>query len=315
MPTPTFELANMSFARIMQLVGTRGLIAIALVAASLLGVRLALHTVRPAWWWTHPTRERIGKANRDEAQTRLPHLEDIHLRTTDGIDLVGWFAPGPKRTAVILVHGLGGNRAQLLDEAAALARHGHGVLLYDSRACGDSTGTVATWGDQERRDVRAAFEFLTRRPDVDPASIGLFGHSVGSSTVALFAAEEPRVRAVALGPIWPSLSAEIGDKFRLRNAKIAPLAKLVFRYAGVDVAAVSAEAAVPHIPPRPLLIVSGTDDVDTPQPLMRELAALAPGAEFWSVAGAGHGGFAKADPKGIDDRFAAFFDRALGPSR
>jgi hypothetical protein len=50
------------------------------------------------------------------------------------------------------VHGLSTNRTQLLPEAALLRRHGHGVLLLDSRASGESGGTLVTWGDAEQLD-------------------------------------------------------------------------------------------------------------------------------------------------------------------
>ena len=108
-------------------------------------------------------------------------------------------------------HGLGGNRAQLLLEAGFLSRRGHGVLLLDSRASGESDGDLATWGDLERLDIRAALDFLSARPDVEKEMLGLYGFSVGA--VALVAAEGQRVRAVALGPCWTSLADELRDKF------------------------------------------------------------------------------------------------------
>lgn len=151
--------------------------------------RVAANTER----CVHPPRTRLTEADRAAARTRLPHLEDVVFRTRDGLLLRGWFAPGARRSAVVLVHGLGANRAAMLPEAAILAARGHGVLLFDSRASGDSDGALATWGDRERLDLAAALDLLAARPDVDPSRLGAYGYSVGSSAVALAAAEDPRL--------------------------------------------------------------------------------------------------------------------------
>src|SRR5512141_2874574 len=59
--------------------------------------------------------------------------EDVSLLTHDGLTLRGWYVPSHNVAAIILLHGYGGNRLEMLDRAALLARHGYGVLLYDER--------------------------------------------------------------------------------------------------------------------------------------------------------------------------------------
>jgi len=298
----------------MRRAGRRILVAGSAAVLGLLVAELTVRTVWPAWEDLHPPRVRLTAADRERARAVLPGMEDVRLRATDGVTLAGWFAPGPKRTAVVLVHGLGGNRAQLLPEAALLARHGHCVLLFDSRASGESEGSLATWGDAERLDVNAALDFVSARPDVDPSSIGIYGFSAGAAPVELNAAEDPRVRAVALGPTWPSLRAELSDKFRARRGRSSALATFIFQLVGSNVDALAPERAVRKIVPRPLLLMSGTEDPDTPPAVMRQLAADAPGAELWVVQGAGHGGYLDADPAGFEREFSGFFDRALARS-
>ncbi len=284
---------------------------IALGCAALLVALVLLRTVPLAWRDLHPARRTLTDADRAEAARVLPGLEPVAFRTDDGLVLHGWFAPGRDGLAVVLVHGLGGNRAELLPEAGVLLRHGHAVLLFDSRASGESEGTLATWGDRERRDVAAAIRWVRTRSGVDPARIGLYGFSVGASTVALAAAEDASIRAVALGPVWPSLDAELHRKFRIAHGRPAALAEAVFRLAGVHVDAVRPVDVLPRIPPRPVLFISGTRDDDTPSEVVDGLVARVPGALRWSVPGAGHGGFGEVDPKGLDATLGGFFDRAL----
>jgi dienelactone hydrolase len=233
-------------------------------------------------------------------------------RASDGLVLRGWFSPGARRDAVALVHGLGGNRASLLGEGAVLARHGHGVLLFDSRASGESGGSLATWGEEERLDVRAALSFLAARPEVDAARLGLYGFSVGATAVALEAAEDSRVRAVALGPVWPSLGEELQHKFGRWGALSRAGARWSFQLAGIDVGAVDALRAVARIPPRPLFFLSGTADADTPPAVMDRVHAAAPGATWLMIPGAGHGGRAAVDAAALDRGLGGFFDAALG---
>jgi len=288
----------------------RGALVIAALAALVLG-GIGWRTVSAARRDLHPQRRRASDQDLAEAQRALPRLERVELRTDDGLTLRGWFAPGRDGSAVILVHGLGGNRAQLLPEAALLCRRGHAVLLLDSRGSGESEGQVASWGDRERKDVEAALRWIRARPGVDPARVGLYGFSVGASTVALVAAADPAIRAVALGPLWPSLRAELGHRYPLAHARSAALAALVFRLSGVDVDAVRPVDALASIVPRPLFFLSGSRDDDTPSEVTDSLFARAPGAVRWRVEGAGHGGFSQVDPKGLDAALGGFFDGAL----
>jgi pimeloyl-ACP methyl ester carboxylesterase len=293
----------------------RDLARFALAGAALLVATVVLRTVPLAWRDLHPRRRPLTGSDRAEARRALPGAETVEFRTDDGLSLRGWFAPGRDGSAVVLVHGLGGDRAELLPEASLLLRHGHAVLVFDSRASGESEGTLATWGDQERWDVVAALRLVRAQPGIDRARVGLYGFSVGASTAALVAAVDPSVRAVALGPVWPSLDAELHQRFQIRRGRSAMLAELVFWAAGAHVDAVRPVDVLPGIPPRPLLLISGTRDDDTPSELVDGLAARVPGALRWNVPGAGHGKFSEVDPAGLEVTLGGFFDRALSIER
>ena len=270
-----------------------------------------------ARWWLrcqlelHPARVVPTVEERAQARRDLPSLREVTFRTRDGLKLVGWFSPGRRRDAIVLVHGLGANRAALLPTARLLARHGHGVLLYDSRASGESEGDVATWGDLERNDVQAALDYVSQRQDVSKDRLGLYGFSVGATTVALVSAADPRVAAVALGPTWTSLAEELADKHgRWGLLSLFP-ARLAFRSAGVAIDALRPVDVIASIPPRPLLMLGGDEDKDTPPAVMRRLHSRVPASEYWVVPGIGHASLAKADPVAFEAHFCAFFDHAL----
>lgn len=258
-----------------------------------------------------PRRTHVTQAQADEARRLLPGLEDVSFRTKDGLLLRGWFAPGRNRDAIVFVHGLWANRVAFVAEAEAVARHGHGVLVYDSRASGESEGRMATFGDRERLDIKAALDFLGARADVDPAKVGIFGCSVGGTAVALASAEDPRVHAVLLGPTWLSLDAELHAN--IKGPRAWAILSL-YRLAGVDVDALRPVDIVKSIAPRPLLMISGANDDDTPPPVMKALQAAAPGAQRWVVPGAGHCRYIDASPIEYVQHFDGFFDKAFGSS-
>ena len=66
--------------------------------------------------------------------TLLPGAHDVTLRTDDGVELGAWFVPAAEPGvgfAVPVAPGNAGDRSARAPLAAALARHGLAVLLFD----------------------------------------------------------------------------------------------------------------------------------------------------------------------------------------
>ena len=140
---------------------------------------------------------------------------EVTVRTPAGITLAGTLTLPTRRSgrrlpAVVLITGSG---AQNRDEntpalekwrpfrqiADTLSRRGIAVLRLDDRGVGGSaagppTATSADFAD----DIRAAVAFLRARPDIDPARVGLVGHSEGGMIAPMVAASDPRLAAIAL---------------------------------------------------------------------------------------------------------------------
>jgi hypothetical protein len=111
----------------------------------------------------------------------------LTLRTTDGERLDAWFVPAPQSTAVALIfHGNAGNMSQRLDTIAMFHRLGYGVLIFDYRGYGRSTGRPSEEGLY--RDATTAWDYLTRERGIAPGRIVLFGESLGGGVAAWLAA-------------------------------------------------------------------------------------------------------------------------------
>jgi uncharacterized protein len=132
------------------------------------------------------------------AQFGLP-FEDLHLTTTDGISLHGWFVPAAQpRGTVLFLHGNAGNISHRLDSVQMFHRLGYSMLIFDYRGYGNSSGTPTEQGTY--RDTEAAWRYLTEQQHIPACRIVLFGESLGGAVAAQLATQQrPAALVIASG--------------------------------------------------------------------------------------------------------------------
>lgn len=204
----------------------------------------------------------------------LPGAEEVRFTTADGLDLSGWFRPGPPgATTIVVFNGNAGDRSHRAPLATALAREGFGVFLFDYRGYAGQRGTPSE--DGLATDARAAVDHVRARADVDPRRIAYFGESLGAAVVIGLAVERPPAALVLRSPFT---SLEDMAKVHYPWLPIGPL--LVDRYDSIGrIAQVRA----------PTLVVAGTSDGIVPLAQSKRLfdAAREP-KRFVEIAGADH---------------------------
>jgi uncharacterized protein len=150
--------------------------------AAYLGVAAYLFVIQRSL--QYPASTRIT----DVVEAQLPGFEDILIETSDGETLRGfWKPPEPGRALTLYFHGNGGSLWNRRDRVRALAEEGRGLLIVSYRGYSGSTGSPTETGLHE--DARTAYAFATR--DHDPASILVYGESLGSGVAVRLAAENP----------------------------------------------------------------------------------------------------------------------------
>jgi ABC-2 type transport system ATP-binding protein len=114
--------------------------------------------------------------------------------------------------AVLLAHGFGGSKTDLVDRARDLAGRGYVVLTYSARGFGGSGGRIHLDDpDFEVADARELVDLLARRPDVrldaagDP-HVGVAGGSYGGALALMLGATDQRVDAVVASITWNDLA-------------------------------------------------------------------------------------------------------------
>jgi dipeptidyl aminopeptidase/acylaminoacyl peptidase len=265
----------------------------------------------------HPTKLPIIETPKDYG---IEQWEEVSFQTLDGLTIRGWFIPPSKDSSgatIIYVHGLSGNRAQLLLEAAMLYRHGYGALLIDLRNHGESDGDITTMGYLEKHDIEGAVGYLLTRPEVNGNLIGLDGHSLGGSTVIQAAAALPEVRAAIIQSTFTSLDDVISTQLKaLIGLPSFPFAPLVIWFGeketGIKISSVRPVDDIADISPRAVLIIHGEKDDAFPKEYAIALyQAAGEPKELFLIPNAGHGFLPQNAPEEFEARIVSFLDKYL----
>lgn len=266
--------------------------------------------------WVHSTSEPANKSICCLTPANMGfNYEEITLTTKDNFSLYGWYIPSRNGAAVILLHGYGGNRLEMLGRAGLLAAHGYGVLLYDERASGESEGDLRSYGWLDVGDVPSAIDFLVLQAGVGSQRIGILGFSIGGQIALRTAAKSPSLQAVvaeepgfATYEDIPRFSG-LGDRW-IGMGYWFSFKGLEWRL-GVPAPAGVVES-LPGIPPRPVLFVASGSCDEASCLIVRHFYDLAGDPKiWWNVPEAGHGQIPFLRPQEYEDRIVDFFDAAL----
>ena len=241
--------------------------------------------------------------------------EDVQMRTTDGVQLVGWYVPSNNGAAVVLRAGAGSVRTDVLEHAAVLARGGYGVLMLEARGHGGSGGNAHRWGWYGDLDISAGVTFLQSRDDVVGGRIGVVGMSMGGEEAIGAAGSDQRIRAVvAEGATGRGMSTEGAPSegaFRWVERRV--------EWFGDHMATLMTSAPIPTkmrdaveaAAPRPMLIIAA-GNVTQERDAGEHFKAAAPNSvDLWIVPNTGHTNGIKTHPDEWADRVLQFLDRSL----
>lgn len=238
--------------------------------------------------------------------------EDVTLTSQDGTALQGWYIPSRNKAAVILLHGHSGNRLGVLYHAEALVQAGYGVLMVDLRAHGSSGGRRFARSQAEVDDLLTAVAYLSKKPDVNPAGIGVFGVSVGGLFALQAAAQTVAIRAVMVdGPSPATLKdmpppKSVWDVIGLWQQR--HYMQVAHWFAGQAPLAPNVDV-VAKLGTRPLFLVAAGRGGEAA--LVQQLAEAAPSATLWQIPEANHAQGWRERPDEYSHKLVAFFDGAL----
>jgi uncharacterized protein len=253
------------------------------------------------------------------ADLGMDQWEAVEFPASDGVNLKGWFVSAEgddAKPTIIFMHGLGGNRADLLSQAAAVVENGYNALLFDVRNHGESEGTITTLAYHEINDVRGAVDYLLARDDVDGEKIGLVGHSMGAIASLIATAEIPEIKAVVAEAGFKNIRGNTDSIIRALTGRapvLSPDLVLMFvdQETGVPFSQISAIDKLGDITPRPVLFAHGDADTIIDVANSQEMYdAAGDPKELYIVEGAEHDPW-RLDSDAFNERLVGFFNDHL----
>lgn len=244
--------------------------------------------------------------------------ESVSVNAADGVALKAWYymPEKPIGKAIILLHGVGSNRQDMVSLGSFFVKRGYTALEPDLRGHGESGG-IATYGVLEGGDVSAWLDWLQKRGD--GRGIYGFGASLGGAVLLQSLEHEKRFRAVVAESSYydfPSIADE-------RIARMLPGgAKWVagpFVASGLLWARWEDRIDLRHASPAeglkstsvPVLLIHGQADDKTSPENSERLAGLkpqSPNLQLWLVPDSHHADAWKTAKSEFETRVTGWFD-------
>lgn len=139
--------------------------------------------------------------------------------------------PDAKGT-VILFHGYGGDKSQMIDKSDAFIAMGYSTFLVDFMGSGGSEGNVTTIGFFEAQEVKSCYDYLTKKGE---KNIHLFGTSMGAAAIlkALYDYKFTPTSVIIECP-FGSMYKTVNARFRMMGAPTFPMAGMLVFWGGMQ---------------------------------------------------------------------------------
>jgi pimeloyl-ACP methyl ester carboxylesterase len=280
----------------------------------LVATALVTSMVAPAVAATHARRGEVGNT---PASMGLAY-DDVTLVTSDDVEVAAWYLAGTNGAGLVVRHGAGSTRSDVLDQAAALLAAGYSVLVMDARGHGDSAGTAMDFGWFGDLDVAAGTAFLASRPEVDGDRIGAVGFSMGGEEVigAAAAADVRLAAVVAEGATGRSAADKrwLSDVYGWRGwvqARLESVQDGLTEYLASASRPISLRSAVASATDTSFLLITAGDVADELHAATFIRAGATERVTLWTVEGADHTAGFDTNPDEWQGRVVSFLDAHL----
>jgi hypothetical protein len=188
---------------------------------------------------------------------------DIQIPTYDGKELSGWWIPGARGSAgIVLAPGFGLSCSDALSLATSLHQKGFNILLYGQRGSSASHEKASTFGLKEEADMLSALQYIRSRPESDESRIGIWGVDVGAYAALKAGATVPEVRAVVADSAYESatdfLEVRVAEEFHLNYRFLQLGCRQIFRLFYITSGSLNNQTIpVKELAGRSILIITG----------------------------------------------------------
>lgn len=207
-----------------------------------------------------------------------PNSEDVSFKASDNLLLKGWLFEPKRQKVIIFVSGILDNRTNAGYYGIILTKElldkGYSVLMYDTRARGQSQGNVR--GKNEELDVIAAVAFLKQK-GFEAKNIGIISFSSGASSTLMAIDKINDIGPVVVDSA-PAVFKTVIDNILINEQHIPQflmpgvylMTKMAF---GVDIASIRPIDHLAKVPNRTFLYLHCVNDTSVPPENSKELLA------------------------------------------
>lgn len=211
---------------------------------------------------------------------------DIWIAGPNGRRLHGWWIPVEgSAPAVIVLHGWGGNSADMLPIGPGLVASGFHVLFLDARKHGLSDDEDFMSMPRFAEDLRTAIDMVTEHEDV--SGIAVIGHSVGAAATIYAASMDRRIDALVAVASFAHPAEMMRENFPFPAPVIWALLRVVERMIGHDYDDIAPRNRIADVT-APVMVMHGDADTVIPIRDSIELHQRLPGSKLVVVPGGTH---------------------------
>lgn len=262
-----------------------------------------------------PKAVQASKASLDEMLAR--DTKDVWMKNKDGYKLHAYEINRTGNKWMVVVHGYMSEAKNMSEVANHFADQGYRVLVPDLRSHGQSEGDSIGMGAWDSEDIVEWTNYILKQDS--SAIIGLYGISMGASTVMMASGNEQLPDAVQVAvedcgytSAWDEFSFQLDDLFGLPSFPALDAANLVTKLrAGYNLKDADALSAVEK-KKIPMLFIHGDADAFVPTEMVYPLYKAATGEkELMIVKGAEHGKSREMDPKAYWKKVDTFLNKYI----
>lgn len=248
----------------------------------------------------------MGVSDIDKLQTESlkKKIQELFIPVSKEVKLHAWYIPAKAgKPTVLFSHGNSGNLVSRESIIKAFSDRGYGVMAYDYRGFGKSTGKPTEIGVY--KDMRAVSRYLEKDLGIPVKEQIAMGESLGGA-VSIHVAQKYPFKALFVSSTFtniPKVFAGIKKRFSWLRWMLPNENEIKQKFQSVD--------KVKRLK-LPFFIAHGDEDGFIPLSMGKKLfdnATKVPDKEFHTVKGAQHSDLFILEPKAIMDKFEAFLAR------
>lgn len=244
-------------------------------------------------------------------------VKDVKIKSQSGSMLAGWLLEANnEQGSVLLLHGVRGNRGDMIGLMRFFHAFHYTVLAVDLQAHGESKGDQITFGYLESKDAAAAVAYLWKRNPDGPVFV--FGRSLGGAS-AIMAPYEKAPTAVVAEAAFQDIETAIANRMEMRFGRwgraLTPLLSWQFEpRLGISAEGISPLNSINELD-APILLIYGLEDEHCRPQEGEALKRAAHGpVKYVAVAGADHNTINRISPESYLNGILEFLENSKASS-